>query len=331
MHSVETLALNQLPSKPKIYKRYIDDIIFGPISRDQDCDQILAVFNSINVSIQFTADIPATGEPLNFLDLAIFINNGRIDFTWYSKPCHSENTLRRDSWLPSYVKNNFLKNSVRNVAAKCSSADYRECALKRLKDRFVKNGFKNVDYNKILSKNENKSELNTDTKMYFQLQFLGDTYTKKINKLFRKYDFPVRPTFEPSKKLSQCLRPPTKRIKHDNCEICTKLPDNHNCNDRFLVYKFVCNICYEFYIGHTSRPFKKRFIEHRRSLEQKNFTSALSEHVLKNHADQVASIFSFDLQILRHCRNPIDSRLAEARLINLHRPKLNRKHEMIGL
>ena len=146
MHKLETEALSRLAIKPKLYKRYIDDIILGPYKRDDaEIPNILNTFNAINSSIQFTIDIPPVNQPLHFLDISIAIGVGKINYTWYSKTSHSENTLKQDSWLPSYVKSNFLTNSAKNVASKSSTEEHQLHAFEKLRYRFKKNGYKYAD------------------------------------------------------------------------------------------------------------------------------------------------------------------------------------------
>ena len=78
MHKIETSALDLLKEKynfvPKLFKRYIDDIILGPINNLDFTKTILATFNEINPDIQFTIEIPENGKPLNFLDISVFAN-----------------------------------------------------------------------------------------------------------------------------------------------------------------------------------------------------------------------------------------------------------------
>ena len=106
---------------------------------------------------------------------------------------------------------------------------------------------------------------------------------------------------------------------------------NFHCKDRFIVYQFSCVLCNEFYIGQTCRPFKLRFNEHKRNIAQNSLNSALAEHALKVHVNRGLTISDFDLKILRRCRTPLEARLTEARLISIHRPQLNRKHEMTAI
>ena len=67
--------------------------------------------------------------------------------------------------------------------------------------------------------------------------------------------------------------------------------------------------------------------EHERSINQRNLTTALSEHAHKVHNNRPFQITDFDLEILRRCRAPVEARLAEARAISNQNPQLNRRHK----
>ena len=107
--------------------------------------------------------------------------------------------------------------------------------------------------------------------------------------------------------------------------MCDFLPTQLSCLDRFLVYKFTCKYCLDFYIGETSRPFKYRFKEHARSLNLKDDKSALSTNAKVVHSSVQLTIEDFDLHIVSRWKTPIETRLAEARAIDWFRPPLNRK------
>ena len=90
----------------------------------------------------------------------------------------------------------------------------------------------------------------------------------------------------------------------NNCEICESLPDQYDCTDRFLVYQFTCKVCNEFYIGQTNRPFKQRFLEHKKAILKRQKTSALAEHLHNGLPN--SSIIDFKLDILARCRDALD-------------------------
>lgn len=333
MHKIETIALQTLAAKheffPSVYVRYIDDILIGPVDRHNDFSEIiLEVFNSINDSICFTLEAPSQDNKINFLDLSIKIGQNKVYYTWFTKACHSEISLRKDSFLPSHVKNNFVKNYVNEVDKKCSSVELKKVAHYNLKNRLNKNG-----HDKIPSPNEARRKKNitfsNSKPSILVLNFINDRCNRKINKIIRKYDFKIKVANKPAKQLRHCLNLRNSLKKHENCKVCSSLPPYYRCDDRFLVYKFTCSLCFKAYIGETSRPFRMRHSEHERSLSHKNRTSALAEHALICHNDVTVTIDDFDLEIVKKCSNPIETRLAEANAIQRFGPELNRKHESI--
>ena len=105
MNYVESIALEKLKSvqiSPSIYKRFIDDVIMGPFpSNFPYFDKIAEVFNGVNQKIQFTLEIPK--QELNFLDLSIWERDHKIYYKHFTKPIASDNSLRKDSWIPRHV------------------------------------------------------------------------------------------------------------------------------------------------------------------------------------------------------------------------------------
>ena len=329
MSKIESQALSILEEKfqfsPVVYKRYIDDIILGPMERDDTISQnILNTFNSINESIKFTIDVPKLEEPLVFLDLSISLSD-RINYSWYVKPCHSNNSLKSDSWVPSSAKANFIRNSVSLVSRKCSSKHLQNDALLRLGQRFEANGYGKKRVASNLKKRSFKAKEKNDKASCLILDFISDGLKRKVSYIIKKYDFNVRVINKPAKSLAQAVSRNHRADNPCDCNICKEMPQKYKCSDRFLVYKFTCNSCGEFYIGQTSRPFQLRFKEHMSSIEKKDNKSALSQHVFECHND-LRSV-SFKIDIIKQCSTPLETRLSEAQAIDSLRPSLNRKHE----
>ena len=329
MSEIETAALKALEKDesfvPDIYVRYIDDILLGPVARSSNIPQtVLKKFNSMNENIKFTLELPEKNKALNFLDISIEIRENTIDHFWFQKPSHSQNSLRADSFIPNHVKTNFVSNYVKNVESKCSNNERKDAARLQLAQKLKKNGYSKIKTNKKTS--HKKKEHNATT---FTLDFISDRCNRKINKILEKYDFKIRVASKPAKYLKHCIGGGKSVKKHENCEICSKLPDHYRCDDKYLVYKFTCTLCNEFYIGETCRPIKFRYSEHQRSINKKNKTSALAEHLTNKHGEVKATIQDFDLNIIKKCANPLATRLSEAAAIDRYRPSLNRKHELV--
>ena len=159
-----------------------------------------------------------------------------------------------------------------------------------------------------------------------KLGFINDKTNRIIRKLINKYKIPVNFISTPNKSLSNTLKYKQNMKKHKNCAVCDILPDKVKCTNRFLVYKFTCRYCKEFYIGQTSRPFKFRFNEHKRAVNNGCDSSAIAEHCLKCISKQLTD--DFDLDIIGMCKDAVDTRLTEARFIKRLIPKINRKKEL---
>ena len=136
-------------------------------------------------------------------------------------------------------------------------------------------------------------------KSCFLLGFVSDSCDRKIKQLIKKYDVPVSLISRPNKYLSQCFNDSVPHNKHDNCDICNLLLDKFTCEDKYVVYEFKCKSCENSYIGQTCTPFHQRYKEHRHSVEVKNKTSALSEHILISHPSANPSMNNFTCSILK--------------------------------
>jgi len=328
IHYVESSALdsirNNFDFSPIIYKRYLDDILLGPIDSFEFAQNILSTFNSVNASIQFTLDYPKADSPISFLDIELRVKRKDIEYWWFVKPTHSNITLRKDSWVPNHVKHNFIKSSCTNVSNRCSSEELRDKSIRKLNDRLSKNGFRDIKPTRKINRKNNDKKKNS-----IKLDFVSDRLSRQITNIINKYDFSVRLVNKPAKNLKTLLNNRTTKIeKHRNCDPCKQLPDSFNCDIKYVVYKFICKRCHKSYIGETCRPFYFRYREHRNSIKSKDCKSALSQHILANHQNEDLFLTDFDLQIVAKCRSPVETRMTEAREISAHRDLINRKHKI---
>ena len=158
--------------------------------------------------------------------------------------------------------------------------------------------------------------------------FINDRFTRKVNKILNNYSFPVKVASKPNKKLSQCFNY-RKKVKHENCKLCDILPNKYSCDDRFVVYKATCNLCNKFYIGETCRPFYIRVDEHRRCVKNRDRNSALTDHIITDHRENL-TFDDFRLEIISKFSSPVETRIGEAQLISTLRPQINRKDEIVA-
>lgn len=340
MHVIEQKALeilhHSLHFDPILYVRFIDDILIGPVIRNNDfCNMILETFNSINKHIKFTVEIPGVDEPISFLDLSIFTCNNDIKYSWYRKACHSGILLRADSNLPYHTKTNYIYNTFRTIEKRCSTQELQIEKKKEFEDLLIKNGYKeeHVSKFKTIPKKFNstkKQHFNIKNKVPLFLNFISDQANYKIRNAIHKYDLDINLISKPAPQLSTLLKTKTnnQNQNHENCEICPLLNKKFKCYMRYIIYKMICKICKKFYIGQTNRPFMYRYKEHKYSLTKEDGVSALSEHASLEHSEVRMGIADFDVQFIEVCKGPIDCIIAEAKNIDRMRPQLNRKQEL---
>jgi len=89
LQDLEKKALDLLRIKIPFYHRYVDDIALAcPKHKINEC---LKTFNSLHSRLQFTLE--KGSKKLNFLDVTIINNEGKIEFDWYQKPTFSGRIL----------------------------------------------------------------------------------------------------------------------------------------------------------------------------------------------------------------------------------------------
>ena len=87
---------------PRLYKRYIDDIIGVMIGTRDNLDTFLQFVSSFLPSLKFTWSISVTS--VNFLDCTISVDSGRLSTSIYYKETDSHSYLLYSSSHPSKCK-----------------------------------------------------------------------------------------------------------------------------------------------------------------------------------------------------------------------------------
>lgn len=121
MQKIEEEIQRHAPCTPKLWRRYVDDIIC--ILPKEQVEQYLAHINSINSNIQFTVE-KEQNNALPFLDLQIIRkNDGSLTFTVYRKPTHTENYLKFDSSNPINHKKAVIRSLIDRSLKICSNEE----------------------------------------------------------------------------------------------------------------------------------------------------------------------------------------------------------------
>ena len=134
------------PSKPKIWKRYVDDT-FTILDRDR-VDSFLQHLNSQQPSIRFTMETENDNK-IAFLDASVSREpDGRLTTSVYRKPTHTNQYLAYDSHHPQSVKRGIVK---------CLYDRAKRPVTKHLSSVLVSNGYPSSFVQKI-SKSKNSPQ-----------------------------------------------------------------------------------------------------------------------------------------------------------------------------
>ena len=132
MEFFKELALESAPSRPRLWKRYVDDTCC--ILRKGDVDGLLNHLNSIRPTIKFTMELEEEGS-LPFLNTRVTrLANGKLDITVYRKKTHTDRYLHFESHHPIHVK----KGTVRCLYDRDENLKEQESHLMKT---FIGNGY----------------------------------------------------------------------------------------------------------------------------------------------------------------------------------------------
>ncbi|XP_025261928.1 uncharacterized protein LOC112637139 [Camponotus floridanus] len=97
LQDLEEKALNILRFTPRLYFRYVDDILMTVPS--DSIDSTLSIFNSFHDRLQFTFELEVDRK-INFLDVTIIVENNVLIFDWFQKSTFSGRYLNYHSQHP---------------------------------------------------------------------------------------------------------------------------------------------------------------------------------------------------------------------------------------
>ena len=102
MEFFEELALETAPTRPRLWKRYVDDTFC--ILRKGSTEELLHHLNRVRLTIKFTVEWEEDGT-LPFLNTLLRRReDGSLDISIYRKPTHTDQYLHFQSHHPTHVK-----------------------------------------------------------------------------------------------------------------------------------------------------------------------------------------------------------------------------------
>ena len=309
-----------LPYKPKMYRRYVDDI-FAVFKSPKERDQFFETINAAHPNLRFTMEVSSSALP--FLDVSVVIKNDAYDIKVYRKPTNTGVLMHYESTAPLRWKKALVRCLLRRAMTLSSNYDNFISETQNIKSNFLNNGYpakfveteltnfvsefdiKKNNFTKTQPEKEKKSDTEL-TKAYLCVPFVGRPSTKiqtRIRRELLHHQVKAMSAFKTQKVGSYfSLKPTSPFLFQSN-----------------VVYKFTCHRDGgPTYIGETRRQLFQRVTDHR----GKDKKSAVFDHLYNCLECQSVSIISNQFEILKKCdaRNLLTF---EALLIEKNRPALN--------
>lgn len=136
MGKLESEFLTRCSFKPLLYRRYIDDIFLVWTHGEDELLEFIDSYNTVHPSIHFTHTY--SQATINFLDVTITIEEGKLFTTLYRKPTDRQQYLHYQSDHPRHCKNSIPYSQAHRFKRICSSDTDFVANTERLKTMLCK-------------------------------------------------------------------------------------------------------------------------------------------------------------------------------------------------
>ena len=301
------------------------DDIFCLFNNEREAALFLEYMNKQHGNIKFTCEPEKNGK-LPFLDILIEKKQGGGFYTSvYHKSTYTGLLTNFLSFSPSSYKLALVKTLIHRIYKICNTWLFFDKNIKDMTKVLKRNQFPDKTINKEIRKYLNnifqKTQEEGKTKEngnFFKLPYIGITSKETQNRI----DF-----------LCKKLCKGTKiKLIFTVCKIKSFLPTKSKAPSNLLsgvVYRYICPICGDSYIGETMRHWETRRHEHL----HRDKTSHIYKHTHNNDQCKGKSNEN-NFKIIDKSQTQFSLKLKQAMQINKHNPTLinkQKKHVILTL
>uniref|UniRef100_A0A8D8Y5E7 Reverse transcriptase domain-containing protein n=1 Tax=Cacopsylla melanoneura TaxID=428564 RepID=A0A8D8Y5E7_9HEMI len=262
MEELEMTTLNEnMTCKPKLYKRYVDDI-FLIFDRTDKLNLFFDLCNSQHPRIKFTKEIEKDNQ-MPFLDVLITRNTpSTIKLSVFRRPTHSDTYVNYNSNCNPSVKKALIK-TLKNRAEKiCDNQEtYEEeknKVIRALKQNNYPEDYVRKIWNEVKPQQQKPKPITTVAIPY--VKNLSERIKRENNKLN------IRTVFQSKRKISQLIKTPDLSEERRNKNVIYKISCSHtDCQSGP-------------YIGETKAQLHVRKKQHKYNLQKMIETAELVNH-----------------------------------------------------
>ena len=342
MCKIESEVLDEVSEKPKIYKRYVDDIF---VECDTE-DQLTEIHNTMeNKSVlKFTHEI-GTEKKLPFLDISVDASSpSRHHMEVHRKSTNTGKCLNASSECPQRYIRGVIRTYVRRALKTCTTWAKIDSELKNIKRILTNNNYstKDIDQetNKAIDLLINKKITNKSTeqkpatpdrtgtthRLYYKNQF-SSAYKEDervLKNIIKKNVAPKNHTDRIVLIIYYKSRTTSNLIMKNNTHQESKLKANN------VVYMYRCphgdcKLRNTTYVGHTKTSLSRRLTCHLQ-------TGAPRQHTLEEHGYNITRsdlVNNTKILATEKCQKRLQ--ILEAVIIRENSPTLNIQYDFQGI
>ena len=197
MAELEEKLLNNYPTKPLLWKRYIDDILCIWPGPPTELDSFLQYLNKSHPTIKFTYE--SSTNSVNFLDLTIYkgprhAHSNILDIKPFFKKTNKFQYLEYSSAHPTGTFASLVKGELTRLLRACSNEKSYEQVSDKILQTFKDRGYPNhvlqrtlqqVPFTNRIKLLEDKKDNKTKHDTFLKVSYTPDLDTKALRKILR--------------------------------------------------------------------------------------------------------------------------------------------------
>ena len=130
---------NELLERILLWKRFIDDVLMLFQGSKEECDALVAWLNTLVPGVRFKSEF--SYEKIEFLDLLIFKEDGKLKTDLYIKPTNKQLYLDFNSNHPSHCKKAIPYSQALRVVERCPTDENKASQLANLNDKLIERNY----------------------------------------------------------------------------------------------------------------------------------------------------------------------------------------------
>ena len=285
--------------KPKIYKRYVDDV-FAVFNSPEDRDTFFKVLNSAHPNLRFTMEISSGALP--FLDVSISIKEESYSTKVYRKPTNTGVLMHFECMAPLRWKKALIRCLLMRAFKLSSNLKNFNSEVMMIQTSLQKNGYPSRFINEVCEPFIQDKNIN-ETSFELPQQIQPRSGHQDSTPVYVCIPYVGRPSQKLQIRIRQEMQ--THQITTIAAYRTTKVGSYFNLKSP-CPHLFNSNVVYQFqcfrdgnstYIGETRRQLFRRVDDHC----GKDKKSAVFDHLYKCSPCQSNNVISDQFKILRKC------------------------------